>query len=526
MKLRGLGMVMALAALALSTVSCGGERRAVDEENQDTATAEQDVSFDFDEVYSHLNAGDHEAALMRLREALADLPGGPDKETAFVLKIDLLLRENRLADAQHAYLEALSGNPRGAERAHGMIERFLEFEGGTEDVLPWAQRVLQAGPPPDLRQTYLRMELLALHEIREMEGVLQRLDDYRKDLEPAALAALGLSLAEQMIGDSLIDDAGRFQQWLAAAGAREEVYRQYAALLSVELLIARNRWDELVGEAQQALHLLDEDEDALSRFDRWCRAAMRSRQFDVADRLAESFMSRYERFPRTAVRAARWWVAIPWEHGDRDEALSRFETLAAGETLPMQTLAPFVEWMAAAVFNAGTREQTLRFLELSDALPWSEIGEDARGRNMGVLLDLSFNVSDYERSIALLNEGVPDYDARWHEVMLNKVYAHKAEDAGRTDEAVRRFRRFMDDIVEEPDRETLIDPVTGHRVTDFMILALNARRIGNILAADGRVEEAESAYAEAVGYYRQAIEEVGSGTPEAAWIREQITEMR
>ncbi len=526
MKIHSMCMVSALAVLSLFAAACGDRRP--DEPVIDGPGIDEPVASTlFDEVYTHLERGDSEEALVLLRHAMTELPDGIEKLNAFAMQIDILLREGRLTEAQEAYLDALATEPQCAEHAHGMIEQHLEFEDDESSLLVWAGRVLQAGPPPGLQPVYMRIELLALQRIGAIDDVVEALDRYSADTDPAMLGSLTLSIAEKLIEDEQISDAERLHQWLTTAGDRDEAYLRPIALLEMDLLIARDLWERFNDAAQRALDLL-EDREAATRFERWRREAMRARRVDVADRLAEQTLTRHERLPVTAVRAARWHIAIPWQQGDGDKALTRFEDVTVGGGLPARHLSPLIGWMADAIFNDGTRDQALRFLEISDAIPWSDMADDARNRHVGILLDISFNAADYERSIALLDEGLPHYDDRWHEVMRNKVYAHKAEDTGNTDEAVRRFRLFMEHIVadkNEEDDADLIDPVSGHRVTNSMILALNARRIGNILSLADRVEEASDAYAEAADYYRQAIDEVGENSPEADWIREQLADM-
>ncbi len=515
------GITSVLMVLSLFGSAC------VERQPDETAIAAPDARALFEEIYTHLEEGDTGEALNLLRYAVAELPDGIDKQNAFALKVDLLLREDRVEEAQEIYIDALTADPECAERAHGMIEQYLELDDDETLLLGWVQRVLRAEPPPALQTAYLQSELLILQRDADIEEVCKALDRYSAEFDPAIIESVTFALAEKLIQDRQLDDAERLQQWLTAAADRDEIYLRASALLETELVMARNSWELFNDSAQRALMMLDERE-AGTRFARWLRGARRARQVDVADRLAAQTLTWHERFPVTAALAARWYLSIPWDQGDGEEALTRFKRLSVGGGLPPQYLTPLIGWMSNVIFSDGTQEQSVKFLKISDALPWSEIADDARSRFLGILLDISFNAADYDRSIAFLDEGLPQYDAEWHKLMRNKVYAHKAEDAGDTDEAIRRFRVFMEDIAAEmegEDKQELLDPVSGQRVTPSMILALNARRIGDILSRSDRAEEAAAAYDEAVGYYSRALEEVGAKSAEAAWIRTQLDEM-
>ena len=83
-----------------------------------------------------------------------------------------------------------------------------------------------------------------------------------------------------------------------------------------------------------------------------------------------------------------------------------------------------------------------------------------------------------------------------------------------------RKLEFMGYIAKEEGDQ--IDPVKGTRVTKEMILGLNAKRIGDILAGAGDKSGAAGAYQEARDYYATALKGFGENTPEAARIKEDL----
>ncbi|MFC1453391.1 hypothetical protein ACFLSJ_08625, partial [Verrucomicrobiota bacterium] len=150
--------------------------------------------------------------------------------------------------------------------------------------------------------------------------------------------------------------------------------------------------------------------------------------------------------------------------------------------------------------------------------------EEDRKRLKSMALDGSFVIEDYERSLATVEAGIPGRDEAWHEMALNKIKAHLALQEGRTDEAVTRFRRFMQDV-EATWEEAEEDPSTGIKHTREMSLGFNARRIGDILSEAGQTDAAREAYREARSYCAKALELLDETSREHAMVRERLASM-
>ena len=87
--------------------------------------------------------------------------------------------------------------------------------------------------------------------------------------------------------------------------------------------------------------------------------------------------------------------------------------------------------------------------------------------------------------------------------MIAKIHAHIEMQKGNSREAVRYLREFMGYIAKQDRME--IDPVNNCRVSNEMILGLNAKRIGDLLVKAGDPTGAREAYHESRGYYTKAL---------------------
>jgi tetratricopeptide (TPR) repeat protein len=149
------------------------------------------------------------------------------------------------------------------------------------------------------------------------------------------------------------------------------------------------------------------------------------------------------------------------------------------------------------------------FADLCDGLLAQAPSDAEKASLRGMIMDSCFRLEDYERTLRLLDQGVPGQDEQWHKMMINKVKAHLALKEGRKQEAVDRFRAFMEYIRTQAMDQT--DPVTGNRITKEEILGLNAKRIGDILASMGQDEDARAMYKSARESYQAALERTSPG---------------
>jgi hypothetical protein len=167
--------------------------------------------------------------------------------------------------------------------------------------------------------------------------------------------------------------------------------------------------------------------------------------------------------------------------------------------------------------DIGSLFQRYYYSLISDPVPLKamcELGEkllplvtepESRKALKTMVLDGAFVREDYDTAVQLLEAGIPDRDADWHRMALAKVKAHRALKNNQPREAVRFFRDFMA-CLETVKEEDTSDPSTGIQHTKEMILGRNAKRIGEILTAIPDPAAAATAFAEARGYYRAAME--------------------
>jgi hypothetical protein len=130
--------------------------------------------------------------------------------------------------------------------------------------------------------------------------------------------------------------------------------------------------------------------------------------------------------------------------------------------------------------------------------------EETRCQLKEKMLDGYFLSHDYEHAITLLQAGISLHDATWHSMMIAKLKAYQALDRKDARDAVKQFGVFADLVRQWKDTE-VYDPTSGVYFPKEVVLAHNAKRIGDILAGIPDAAEAAKAYAETRELYQQAL---------------------
>ncbi|MCK5850561.1 MAG: hypothetical protein KAH23_06560, partial [Kiritimatiellae bacterium] len=191
------------------------------------------------------------------------------------------------------------------------------------------------------------------------------------------------------------------------------------------------------------------------------------------------------------------WVMLASE--ETDQAPSRLSRLLAAGAKPLSVARAYTR-VGSRILIGSDKELFSQMMQVGQSLLSMISDKDKRLDVARLMFDYSCIQEDYEASLDLLRTC---YEGKKIDHILNKVQAHKALKEGRSDEAVKRFRDFMDLVRTWKTKQ--YDQLTGESVPVSAVLGLNARRIGDILLLDGKKKEAAKAYAEAKEYYAKAL---------------------
>jgi tetratricopeptide (TPR) repeat protein len=513
-----------LAVLACLLVAGCGTRSeekpeaAVAEAPEAAAVPEQSIMDRARELYFQ---NDREGALALVEQGLAD-PLSADEYTAlFRSMLELLLIMDRTEDAQQRFLGILGVNDAVATVSYGMIESKLQDEG--ELLLAWLDQ-LQAQPklPAALRDRVFGDRVLTLARLGRSGNVLALVPEAVERFGAAGMLPLFKNPFSVLLGNGDLDAAGRLLDGVeaAAAGVGETAGFVLAGRLSI--LAERGDWETLT--QQMEARGAELGDAALRQVLRGAvdRADAAGRR-DVSERLARYVLTSCGQ----AEGSCRAAVGVLVDHamlaGGIDAVVTTLSDLRR-DGIPLAYLEQPVNQHFYDTMQKGGAEAREAMLQLVEALLASLPASDRKIEQFrGLLMDGAVMNDDYRRALAVLEGGFRADDKDWHAMALNKVRAHLALVEGRPEEAVRRFRAFMDHVATWTTPTT--DPSTGLRHTREMSLGFNGKRIADILASMNEAEEAAKMYAEARRHYEAALAEFKETDKEYAYIQEQLSSL-
>jgi tetratricopeptide (TPR) repeat protein len=225
--------------------------------------------------------------------------------------------------------------------------------------------------------------------------------------------------------------------------------------------------------------------------------------------------------PRSRNQAALTWARQPAQPDKPDYRLflERVGLLITSGIDPLPTFRLYQRYYYNIMKNSSPELRSLCVdigIQVSTLdVPWEEVDQNM----MQLLLDGTFYMRDFNKSLEILNAGIPGKTPEWHQMLINKVSAHIAEEEGRYDEAIERYRKHMESI---RDMDDLANPETQRIVIPESVLAFNEKRIGDLYMKSGNKKAANEAYGRARKLYKQALEIAEEGSPDALEIEQEL----
>lgn len=225
---------------------------------------------------------------------------------------------------------------------------------------------------------------------------------------------------------------------------------------------------------------------------------------DKGDALSEEIMSSCVLRGGVREAAARHWIRMVRDRKDVPGMGARLISLR-DKGFAEGFIANQMDGIYSEFLGAGDAKAMAPVYGMFDAMMKESKDLNFKKRAAGYLLDMGFFLEKYAESLALVESDLFKDDERvMTGVLAAKIKAHLALQQGRVDEAVQHFREFMG-LISKQMVEREMDPLDGTWVTGDMVMGLNSRRIGDILAKAGRAEEAARAYGEARAHYEKAL---------------------
>ena len=305
-------------------------------------------------------------------------------------------------------------------------------------------------------------------------------------------------LFSELLKQKKFDDLERLADYIQNMFPNRVGLQELCVAAEIHYLVDVANLDKAVSMLiAQSMDLSDQNMRNIVR--RLLSKAQTKRDLELMNRICEFVVSKTHGRPMTLDTVAITWVMLAKSQNKVDLTASRLSSLLAARAEPVSVARAYT-LISSDIFMLSDDKVMAQMMQVGRSL-MSVLSDKTKRRDVALLMfDYSCIIEDYQASIDLLKIC---HEGEKYDHLLNKILAHKALKEGRPDEAIKRFRSFMDIVKTWKTRQ--YDSSTGETIPASAVLGLNARRIGDILLSMEKKKEATAAYAEAKGYYLKSL---------------------
>ena len=482
---------------------------------EEAAAADPEEAFYrlFADLQEKFEAGDREGVTAGFKAALADPVHAPNAPRIFSFFLGYLLQTSQLEEAKSAYLGALRTDPAWAEPCSGYIYGYLSETGDRAGALDWARTLLTQEIPEPFLVSATEWLATGLLSSGDRAGAFAAATNGLARFPAEAFAPVAESFARAAFAAK---DLGTAEDFLAAIEGREG-YAPAAACLRLRLLGARGRFAEAAA-ALPALRGKAPDADLLRALRDVFSAAKAAKDDAGLDAVAAvgTLDPAFAGASGVRLASAREWLGVPLRgEGGPSLYAQRFDRLLSLDFPPSHLYGLWTRYF----YDVLDDEAALRSVAAAGRALKQRLPDDADREMMRVYeLDADFLLKDYDGCLALLDEGIPDHDPAWHEMMKTKVLAHKAEAAEDWAGAAKGYAKFIAMLPSEEQQ----DPTSGIVYSRLTLVGNNQRRIAGLWEKAGEPAKARAAIAAARDAYKKALAGNLAGKETADYIQAQL----
>ncbi len=518
-----------LFCAALLAAGCGKKAESAASPDVEEELSRPELEFDEDVIYALfekvddiLGTGATNEATRVFVEAIDDPEFAPARQRLFTTLLRFLLFTDQVEEAKSRYLAALRTEPEEALPAQDFIYGHLLNAGDRAAALDWARTLTAQDLPIATRSA--AVEWLATGYLADgnRDGALAAVTNAIAEFPPSVAAPLAQRFAQEALSRDP-KDVSLAEGIAAALSARSEA-KEYAAAangLALRILAAKRDFAGAAKRIPDLVGLLS-DSQFVQGLNEIFRAAEATGDTDAVDLVSSAVVldERFADYPSARLAAARRWLAAVLDGSPDRRALypQRFDKLMKLQFRPAHLYSLYSRFF----YNIMDDLPVLRETAAIGRLLREQMDDPSSAEGLKSFeLDADFVLGDYDAALAIIDGGIADHDAAWHQMTRTKILAHKALDAEDWAAAVARFREFLDLLPDEDQH----DPTTGIVFSRDSLVGLNEKRIGDIWTKAGETARAAAAYDAARKAYALAIEKNQAGSETADYLRARLDEI-
>ena len=433
----------------------------------------------------------------------------------FMQLMNILMASNNLPGIETIYQANIAQSARLTRDYYHLLYQHYSRQGDRQALLDWTASLQAKTLPPDLRTQAFGWLLDASRTVGPVSRVT--------DLVPACVSNFDVSTSQSLLVGiiSAYDCAGDHAaahgvvDAIERATGRQPEWRRMVAVQRVKLLFSAAQWPQAETRFQKEAPILTDDE--LNGCFQYALACLkRANQLDLLDRLCARVLKEQKHKPRVWQAAADTWMQNARARQAIADIPRRLDALMRMGCASDMLVSFYFEY-AELVMTGGKPDDTRAMLKLGERLFATVTDEAKKGYFTMLASESCFILADYEKALALLAKPCSSLNVDQQDIFINKIKAHLALQKGNKQEAIERFRGFMETVKTWPRPQEL--PYNNMLFTKEMCLGLNAKRIGDILSSMNDAQGAQAAYREAGGYYTVAQQAFKPGSQEGVYIK-------
>lgn len=508
-----LNLVFILTATMLLITS--GCRR---QDGQKISEAEKTYS----QAMSLMDAGQPSQAITLIEKTLAgNKLNEADVSRLSSMLIDILLTNGENTKAEEKYMQAVAQNTDCVRSSFGRIANYYSATANTEALIIWYDKLLDSNLPAELKQQTLLNLIGEYYSSDQLDIALSVIKERIGSFDATAGNQILHTFLELAINQKKITDAEQILAAITSIRPDDASIKEMAAIAKINIMALKGDWNAVQDSFVSTAPSLDDN--SINRLlSRLLTLADTQKELKASEKLIEHVLKNMSGVHASKSTAARKWLANV--KGDNTAIVTRLSALTEDTDLTINDQISLVAGSFYGFLQGDQKDCLLKMYNLLETLSTKTMEEGQRQQLILFQLDATFMLEDYEKTLVLLEKGIPERDEAWHKSAIAKLKAHIAMNNNQPEDAVKYFTEFMGYIENQKDPE--VDPSTGIRHTKEMILGRNMKRIGDIYANIPNQLKAKEAYEKALKYYETATKDTTQDEAATKLITQEVAELQ
>lgn len=502
--------------------------------NDTTATVDETTVVNNDNVLYEffyniedlLTSGKTNEATVAFEAGLKNEKIGGANPRLFLNYVSYLCFIGESTKAEELYLNKLRTDEEIAGEGFEIIYSSYLYQNDNEKALQWAQILLEQPISVELRSVAFKWVIDSLRNAGRYDEMVAILNKYSQVFSTEVVARnifMTIMSFEKTTDIPLIDKFAQIftkldqnSSWVNGGVAFSELHKQYIC----------SEWDIVNSLLPETLKFVD-DSIMQQELVKIVKKTKATGKIDKTEMLLFTVIMDLpvDSYPRTRMYAAREWAGIPILKKDITWYPARLYKLSDLGYNPRELYRIYSAYFFDIVENTNVLAEVCKFGD--ELFPKLAADDEGLANLLRMnLLDGYFLTKNYDKVIAILEQGIPERDNSWIKMTIAKTKADKAYDLKQYDNAIKHYTDFIELMLAGKD-ELMPDPTSNIVYTKDSIAGKNYKRIADIQKLAGRpAKEIAASIEKAKEYYERAKQNNTHGKETADYLDECLKELQ